>query len=72
MPSDELAWFLEMYDEIFVNPKVMRLHFDAERDDGTTGVVDQILVPELTVPEILDTKWFANARQIACALARDR
>ena len=57
-----------MYDEIFVNPKVMRLHFDAEREDGTMGVVDQILVPELTVPEILDTKWYANARQIACAL----
>ena len=37
MPSDELAWFLEMYDEIFVNPKVMRLHFDAEREDGTAG-----------------------------------
>jgi hypothetical protein len=52
MPADELAWFREMYDEIFVNPKVLRLHFDGERDDGTTGVVDQILGPELAVPEI--------------------
>ena len=68
MPSDELAWFREMYDAIFVNPKVLRLHFDGERDDGTTGVVDQILGPELTVPEIVDTTWYANARQIACAL----
>ena len=51
MPADELAWFREMYDAIFVNPKVLRLHFDGERDDGTTGVVDQILGPELSVPD---------------------
>lgn len=68
MPADELVWFREMYDALFVNPKVLRLHFDAERDDGTPGVVDQILVPEMTVPEILETTWYANAKQIACAL----
>ncbi len=47
---------------------MLRLHFDGERDDGSTGVIDQILGPELTIPEILDTTYFANARQIACAL----
>lgn len=57
-----------MYDAIFENTRVLRLHFDGERDDGTAGVIDQILGPELTVPEILDTTYFANARQIACAL----
>jgi hypothetical protein len=65
---DELAWFREIYDPIFENKRVLRLHFEGERDDGTIGVVDQILGPELTIPEILQTTYFDNARQIACKL----
>jgi hypothetical protein len=66
--ADELAWFRTIYDEIFQTPKVLRLHFDGEREDGSTGVIGQILGPELTIPEILETTYFANARRIACAL----
>ena len=64
--DEEIADLRELYAKMLDTEA--RIHFEGKREDGSTGVIEQVIAPELTHPELLETDYFRNARAIACQL----
>ena len=65
---DEIRWLREIYGELIANERAFRLHYEHVRDDGVSGVIEQIFMPELLCPKLLETTYLANAKRLASAL----
>src|SRR5262245_40829028 len=66
----EVAWLRDLYDRILAEPDALRLHFEGVQVDGTTGVIEQIFMPEKRHPELLETIFVRNAKRLAAQLLR--
>lgn len=70
--EEELEWLRSLYDDLFRERSGERdgLYFDLAGSRGHDGrdVLPQILMPEQMVPELLETRFRRNARQIAARL----
>jgi len=65
---DELAWLREIYEPLLADARALRLRFESIRADGSPGSITQIFSPELMRPELLETRYIANARRLAATL----
>jgi hypothetical protein len=67
-PADEVASLRGLYDEVIADPTGLRLIYHGLREDGTDGLINQVFSPDFKRPELLDTEYMHNARQLAAAL----
>jgi ectoine hydroxylase-related dioxygenase (phytanoyl-CoA dioxygenase family) len=66
--AGEIAWLRGAYDEILADQRALRLRYDAGAAGGTSGVIDQIFLPERQRPELRETSYLANAQRLASEL----
>ena len=66
--AGEIAWLRDAYDEILADQRALRLRYDAGAAGGTSGVIDQIFLPERQRPELRETSYLANAQRLASEL----
>jgi hypothetical protein len=65
---DEVAWLRGVYDGILADSEALRLRYDAGAAGGTPGVIDQTFLPERQCPELLGSRYLANAHRLAAQL----
>jgi ectoine hydroxylase-related dioxygenase (phytanoyl-CoA dioxygenase family) len=65
--DEEVEKLKGLYEEA-INSSQGRIKFEGKRDDGSTGHITQVIAPELSHPELLETIYFRNARKAALKL----
>jgi ectoine hydroxylase-related dioxygenase (phytanoyl-CoA dioxygenase family) len=66
--DEEIEKLKGLYEEA-INSSMGRIKFEGTREDGSTGHITQVIAPELSHPELLETIYFRNARAAALKLA---
>jgi ectoine hydroxylase-related dioxygenase (phytanoyl-CoA dioxygenase family) len=66
--DDEVARLRDLYAEIVADPTGLTLTYQAEREDGTTGIITQVFSPEFKHPELLETEYIRNATRAVAAV----
>jgi ectoine hydroxylase-related dioxygenase (phytanoyl-CoA dioxygenase family) len=67
--TDEEVEKLKVLYEDAINSSAGRIKFEGKREDGSTGHITQVIAPELSHPELLESIYFRNARNAALKLA---
>lgn len=65
---DEIDWLRGVYDSLIEDERTLRLRYDGALPDGRSGLIHQIFLPERQRPELLETRYLANARRLAATL----
>jgi ectoine hydroxylase-related dioxygenase (phytanoyl-CoA dioxygenase family) len=60
--DDEISRLRELYDRILADPGPFSVKY------GGGGVIHQVMSPDIQRPELRETAYFRNGRQLACQL----
>jgi ectoine hydroxylase-related dioxygenase (phytanoyl-CoA dioxygenase family) len=66
--EDEIRWLRSTYDDIVEDERAFKLRYEHTREDGFSGIITQIFMPERQCPKLLETTYVANARRLAATL----
>ncbi len=65
---DEVHWLRRVYDEIVEDERAFRLRYEHTREDGFSGIIEQIFMPGRQCQKLLETTYVENARRLAATL----
>ncbi|HTO09315.1 MAG TPA: phytanoyl-CoA dioxygenase family protein [Myxococcota bacterium] len=65
---DEVRWLREVYDELIEDERPLRLRYGGAGPSGVEGTINQIFLPEMQVPKLLETQYIRNAKRLAAEL----
>jgi len=65
---DEVRWLREVYDKLIEDERPFRLRYGGAGPSGVEGTINQIFMPELQEPKLLETHYIRNAKHLAAQL----
>jgi len=65
---EELDWLRGIYSTIVEDQGSVKVRYGSSQAGGGDGIIDQIFAPEFRCPQLLETTYLANGRQLAALL----